>query len=309
MNTDAYTQFKLAFLDQVELKGYDTAFIEGFFKRAEDEYSRWDQLIATSYNGDPLLCKQAFAQAVYALDSQSGEKRAEGGAMGPEILGLLDQLGGGIGGLFGQQGGSGLGGAVAGGGGGMLIGLLLSQLFDIPLPMAMMLGALGGGALGFGAAGTNAGREGVFGVKPPGDAAKAAPGTGVGPGPGVGGMRQREGLDQIAAAPPQGQDQGQPALFSGRSAAPPSPAAAGVAQGQAVSNAAASGAPAQPPPVGPAGAPPTNPVVPPAQPAPGAGPMPSPQPGGMPNVQPPGANAFSPQGGGTTPVIKPPERK
>ncbi len=279
MNTDAYTQFKLAFLDQVAMKGYDADFIEGFFKKAEDEYNNWANLVSTAYNNDRELCKRAYVEAAFALDHEANEKQAEGG-LGPELLGFLDQFGGNIGQMFGQQAGSGLGGAIAGGGGGMLIGLLLSQLFDIPLPAAMMLGALGGGALGYGAAGTQAGRQQVFGVNPPGTAQTA-------PSPGMGELHRREGQGEIAATPT-------------ASNPPPAPTAAnGVAQGQQVANAAAAGAP--PVPQGPAAPPaPAKPVTPPT-PQPGAAPaLGAPQ---------PGATPAAPAGAGPMPTIKPPERK
>lgn len=268
------------------MKGYDADFIEGFFKRAEDEYVHWAKLVDSTYRGDKKLCKQAYTEAAYALNHQAGEKQA-GEGLGPELLGFLDQFGGNIGQMFGQQAGSGLGGAVAGGGGGMLIGLLLSQLFDIPLPVAMILGALGGGALGYGAAGTQAGREGVFGVKPPG-ATAAEPSLGMGE------LRRREGQGEIAAAPPEAPAQATP---------PPAPAAAaGVAQGQQVANDAAAGAP--PAPQGAALPPqqPAKPVVPP-QPAPGGQP-----PLSLPNTQ-PNANPVTPPGGAPAPAVKPPERK
>lgn len=283
MNTDAYTQFKLAFLDQVAMKGYDADFIEGFFKKAEDEYNNWANLVSTVYNNDRELCKRAYVEAAFALDHEANEKQAEGG-LGPELLGFLDQFGGNIGQMFGQQAGSGLGGAVVGGGGGMLIGLLLSQLFDIPLPMAMMLGALGGGALGYSAAGTQGGREGLFGVKSPG----AAPASPAEPGPGLGELRRREGQGEVAAATPE------PA---------PAPAAVnGVAQGQQVSNAAAAGAP--PAPQGAVTPPTTKPVTPPI-PQPGTTPAGTP-PLGAPTPQPAPA---APTGATPMPTIKPPERK
>ena len=272
MNTDAYTQFKLAFLDQVAMKGYDADFIEGFFKKAEDEYNNWANLVSTVYNNDRELCKRAYVEAAFALDHEANEKQAEGG-LGPELLGFLDQFGGNIGQMFGQQTGSGLGGAIAGGGGGMLIGLLLSQLFDIPLPMAMMLGALGGGALGYGAAGTQAGRQNVFGVNPPG-AAPADPAAGP---------QANAPAPKAAPAPT------------------PAPAAAnGVAQGQQVSNAAAAGAPPAP----------QGPAAPPAQAKPGTPPTPQPgaTPGGAPAIGAPQPGA-APAGAGPLPTIKPPERK
>lgn len=273
MNTDAYTQFKLAFLDQVAMKGYDADFIEGFFKRAEEEYSRWEQLVTNAYKGDRDLCKQAYAEVAFGLASRSGEKQAN--TLGPELLGLLDQLGGNVGKLFGQQAGAGLGGGIVGSGGGMLVGLLLSQLFDIPLPMAMMLGALGGGALGYGAAGTQAGQSKFFGVNPPGPPPVDPAGE--------------AGLD--AAAGKNTSEEVTPAPKPTPTPAPASTAAAGVAKGQQVADAAAAGAPAAPPPA-PAAAPPARPVVPP-QTAPAAGGAVPP-----PGVQPPPA-----------PAIKPPELK
>lgn len=280
MNTNAYTQFKLAFLDQVTMKGYDADFIEGFFKRAEEEYSRWEQLVTTAYGGDKDRCKQAYTEAAFALSHKSGEKQAN--TMGPEILGLLDQLGSNVGSLFGQQAGAGLGGGLVGSGGGMLVGLLLSQLFDIPLPMAMMLGALGGGALGYGAAGTHAGQSKVFGVNPPG-AATVDPASDAGPGIGANKNPATDPATVTSAPKPE--------------PAPAPTAAAGVTQGQQVANAAASGAPATPPPA-PTAAPAAKPVVPP-QAAPGA----APQPAHAPAVAPPGPGANQ------IPPIKPPGQK
>ena len=288
MSTDAYTQFKQAFLDQVVLKGYDADFIEGFFKRAEDEYSNWVNLINVTYAGDPELCKRAYAEAAYSLQARTpGEKQAEG-ELGPQLLGFLDNFGSGIGNLFGQQAGSGLGGMVAGGGGGMLIGLLLSQLFDIPLPAAMMLGALGGGALGHYAAGTPGGREKFFGVKPPG---------GTTPPPGA----DTAVTDAAGAA------------SAGAGAPPPKPtpapqpnpqAAAAVAGGQQVANTAATPG-AQPPPA-PAPAPGATPkpVVPPAAGAANTLPPPG---GSVPGTPPPAV----PGAAGANPVTppKPPGQK
>ena len=264
------------------MKGYDADFIEGFFKRAEEEYSRWEQLVTNAYRGDRDLCKQAYAEAVFGLAFRPGEKQAN--TMGPELLGLLDQLGGNVGKLFGQQAGAGLGGGIVGSGGGMLIGLLLSQLFDIPLPTAMMLGALGGGALGYGAAGTQAGQSKLFGVNPPGTppvdpAGEAGPDVGAGKNPA---------------------EETTPAPKPTPTPAPAPTAAAGVTQGQQVANAAAAGAPAAPPPA-PAAAPPAKAVVPP-QPAPAAGGSAVPPPG----VQPPPAPAA---GAGALPAIKPPGQK
>lgn len=244
-NESSYTRFKQAFLDQVILKGYDGNFIDGFFKRAEEEYARWEALVQATYHGDTALCKQAYAELAYALTS-SGliEKSAEGGEpMGAGLLGLLSQLGDGAGdlagSLFGQQGGGiggpGLGGVLAGGSGGLLLGLLLSQALGIPLSTGMLLGTLAGAGLGYGAAGTAAGQQKVFGVNgPPQPELNAAP--------------KPEPTDPAAAA--------------------------AVTTNQAVADQTAAGQPppvpqtVQPPP------PPTKPVVPPQQPG-----MASPQPG------------------------------
>jgi len=164
MTTDPYTQFKQAFLDQALLKGYDADFLEGFFKRAEDEYSQWETLVELTYKGDTALCKQAYAELAASLGTYGvSDKMAEASGMGPEILGLLTRLGGSTAGMFGQSGGAGLGGALVGGGGGLLIGLILSQMLGIPLSTGMLLGALGGAGLGYGAAGTPAGQHSIFG--------------------------------------------------------------------------------------------------------------------------------------------------
>lgn len=263
MNTAvSYTQFKQAFLDQATMKGYDADFLEGFFKRAEEEYSNWEALVNSAYKGNTELCKQAYAEMAHSLQYTLPEKRGEG-EFGPELLGMLDQFGSGIGSLFGQQGGSGLGGALAGGGGGMLLGLLLSQMFDIPLPIALTLGALGGGALGYGAAGTQAGQKHVFGVNAGGTTKDPNPPPTPTMGPSAG-----------AEAPPAG---GNPT------------AAAAVANGQATANAAAT--PGQTPPVAPpAAAAPKPATPPPAQPQ-----VPAPTPSSSPVVPPGGQPAAGQQ--------------
>lgn len=286
MNTDSYTLFKQAFLDQVTMKGYDADFIDGFFKRAEEEYSRWEALVQDTYHGDQALCKQAYSELAYSLRSYGvTEKMAEGGAMGSELLGLLEQLGSGAAGLFGQKGGSGLGGAIAGGGGGLLIGLLLSQLLGIPLSTGMLLGALGGAGLGYGAGGTAQGQKSVFGVSVP-------------PAPELPGAAKAT-VDPAGEAGPQNNT-----------------AATDTAANQAVSNQAAAGSP--PPQAGavpgPGGAAPVTP--PPAQTAkPGAsagpGAAPVTPPGGAPGPLQPGTQSpgIPPIGASAAPGLKPPGTK
>lgn len=251
MNNDYYTQFKTAFLDHVTLKGYNADFIEGFFKRAEEEYSRWEALVQKAYNGNSDLCKQAYEEAATGLRLYGvTEKMANLNTLGPELLGLLGNLGSDVGGLFGQQGGPGLGGTIAGGGGGLLLGLILSQVLGLPLSSGMMLGALAGGGLGYLSAGTEAGQKNVFGVKAP-------------PSP------ELPLQSAKPAAPPQG-----------------GPAASQVASNQQLANQTVSGAqptPTMPAPPTPTAPPPTaapKPPTPGAQP-PGAPPL------GAPAVTPP----------------------
>ncbi len=174
---NSYLSFKQAFIDRVLIDGYDVDFIEGFFKRAEEEYSNWEKLARAAYQDNTELYKQAYTELAAACDVMY--KQADEMGPGQEILGLLQQLGSGTAGMFGQEGGAGLGGALVGGGGGMLLGLILSQLFNIPLPIALSLGALGGGALGYNAAGTPGGQQKYFGVPQPAADPSVAAGTDV----------------------------------------------------------------------------------------------------------------------------------
>lgn len=173
-----YQDFKASFIKTAVMQGYDEPFLEAFLKVAEEHYSYWDTLVsqAAASSGDPDFYKKAYDEySVVILHQYPLTKQAEGNFGGADILGMLKNFGSSAGNMFGQQGmGEGLGGALAGGGGGMMIGLLLSQLFNIPLPAAMLLGTLGGGMLGYGAAGTPQGQEKVFGVKPPVPGANAA---------------------------------------------------------------------------------------------------------------------------------------
>ena len=254
-----YEQFKEAFCTASAMHGVDPEFIRGFLKQAEDYARQWEVIIEPLASKDPNFCKQAFDELLaFQISVTPLQKQADMGEMGPQIMGLLGQLGHGAGSLFGQEAGSGLGGAIAGGGGGMLIGMLLSQLFNIPLPMAMLLGTVGGGALGYGLGGTQKGHE-MMGVHPPAD--KPAPTAPTGPGQQQQVENQQHANQVGSGAPP---------------AQMPPPGGATP--------------PTQPPGHPPApGAPPG-----PGAPLPGAQPPGAPMPGtppvgGMPTVQPPGA--------------------
>ena len=173
-----YFALRTAFLKEASDRGYDAPFFDGFMKEAEDVYVGWSNLLNSHPDFQtPEFRKQAMVEIWERLRVLNpGEKQADGegaGSFGPEMLSMLSGLGDQVGGLFGQEGGAGLGGALAGGGGGMVLGLLLSQLFDIPMPLGLLLGALGGGALGYGAAGTTGGQKNIFGVKPPPAGAQA----------------------------------------------------------------------------------------------------------------------------------------
>ena len=302
---ESYPMFKQAFLDQVTLKGYDGDFIEGFFKRAEEEYSYWETLVQNAYHGDPNLCKQACVELAFCLQQyyDVNEKRAAGPpamslssdpaatpasappagdpAMpwGPTVLGLLNRLGSAAGGLFHQQGGSGLGGAIAGGGGGLMIGMLLSHLLGVPLHVGMLLGTLAGGAMGYGAAGTEQGKKSIFGVNGPG-------------------ANELPAETALAAKTPHADVPAEPPAAAPMPAPGASPIAAGhVAAAQAASNqVGAAHAGTAPMPAAPVQPPPGAASVAPPQPAPGV----SPGPGALPPqgtspVTPPGARQGRPK--------------
>lgn len=247
-----YPTLRGSFLKEASDRGYDSRFLDGFLKEAEDIYAGWSDLL----NSRPEFqsqefCKQAFVEVWQRVHPSSPQEKQAEGEFGPELLSMLSGLGDQVGGLFGQQGGAGLGGALAGGGGGMILGMLLSQLFDIPMPMGLLLGALGGGALGYGAAGTTGGQKNVFGVGSPVQGPPPAHTAGAG----AGKMRQMEGTGQVAANPAAAQATASNAAHATQVADPSRPATPPPQpQPQA--------APVQPPPQQPMGQPPGMPGMP-----------------------------------------------
>lgn len=148
--TKEYMKFEQGFIKGAEALGVDSAFMQGYLKYAQDVTDTWIPYVnaAAKLSGDPDYKVKLAADIILMGRKDALEKCAGlGDSLGNiNWMGMLDQLGGHLGGS------SGLGGLLAGGGGGALIGLLLSKALGIPPHLGLLLGgALGGGAgYGFG---------------------------------------------------------------------------------------------------------------------------------------------------------------
>lgn len=156
------TAIQESFIKTATEQGYDPTFLEGYFKQANEICDAWSYYIKTAAELTPdpqafieKLSSEVWASHYIAEALTPGYKQAVDGPAAPQggfndtLHNLLNSLGSQVGGALGMKDtGGGLGGTLAGGGGGAIIGLILSSLFNIPMPTAMLLGTLLGGAAG-----------------------------------------------------------------------------------------------------------------------------------------------------------------
>lgn len=143
--TKEYQIFEEGFIKGATALGVEEPFMRGYLKYAQEVTDTWIPYVnaAAKASGDPDFRVKLAADIILLGKKQALEKCA---GLGDELgnidwMGMLDSLGGKLGGS------SGLGGLLAGGGGGSLIGLLLSKALGISPYLGLLLGgALGGGA-------------------------------------------------------------------------------------------------------------------------------------------------------------------